>query len=82
MTFVGWIQIIVFCFILVALTPVLGAYMTRVFNGERTWLSPVLLPVERAIYRIADVDAAREQHWLTYTVAMLLFNAAGFVFST
>ena len=80
MTFVGWIQIIAFCLILVALTPVLGAYMTRVFNGERTWLSPVLLPIERTIYRIAGVDAAREQHWLTYTVAMLLFNAAGFVF--
>ncbi len=80
MTLVGWIQIIAFCLVLVALTPVLGSYMTRVFNGERTWLSPVLLPVERAIYRVAGVDAAREQHWLTYTVAMLLFNAAGFVF--
>ncbi len=80
MTFVGWIQIIAFCAILVALTPVLGGYMTRIFNGERTWLSPVLLPVERAIYRVAGIDAAREQHWLTYTVAMLMFNAAGFVF--
>jgi K+-transporting ATPase ATPase A chain len=80
MTLVGWIQIIAFCLVLVALTPVLGAYMTRVFNGERTWLSPVLLPIERAIYRVAGVDTAREQHWLTYTIAMLLFNAAGFVF--
>lgn len=80
MTFVGWIQIIAFCAILVALTPVVGGYMTRIFNGERTWLSPVLLPVERVIYRAAGIDAAREQHWLTYTVAMLLFNAAGFVF--
>jgi K+-transporting ATPase ATPase A chain len=80
MTFVGWIQIIAFCLVIVAMTPVLGAYMTRVFNGERTWLSSVLLPIERAIYRIAGVDLAREQHWLTYTVAMLLFNAAGFVF--
>lgn len=80
MTFVGWIQIIAFCLVLVALTPLLGAYMTRVFNGEHTWLSPVLLPVERAIYRVAGVDAEREQHWLTYAIAMLLFNAAGFVF--
>ncbi len=80
MTFVGWIQIITFCAILVALTPIIGGYMTRVFNGERTWLSPVLLRVEWAIYRVAGIDAAREQHWLTYTVAMLMFNAAGFVF--
>ncbi len=80
MTFVGWIQIIAFCAILVALTPVLGAYMTRIFNGERTWLSSVLLPVERAIYRVAGIDVASEQHWFTYTVAILLFNAAGFVF--
>lgn len=80
MTFVGWIQIITFCAILVALTPIIGGYMTRVFNGERTWLSPVFLRVERAIYRVAGIDAAREQHWLTYTVAMLMFNAAGFVF--
>jgi len=80
MTFVGWIQIAIFCLVLVALTPVLGAYMTRVFNGERTWLSPVLLPIERVIYRVAGIDMAREQHWLTYTIAMLLFNAAGFVF--
>ena len=49
MTFVGWIQIVAFCLILVALTPVLGAYMTLVFHGERTWLSPVLLPIERAV---------------------------------
>ncbi|CEG09620.1 Potassium-transporting ATPase A chain [Afipia felis] len=80
MTFVGWIQIITFCAILVALTPIIGGYMTRVFNGERTWLSPVFLRVERAVYRVAGIDAAREQHWLTYTVAMLMFNAAGFVF--
>lgn len=79
MTFVGWIQIIAFCLALVVLTPILGGYMTRIFNGERTWLSPVLLPVERVIYRVAGVDAAREQHWLAYTVAMLLFNAVGFV---
>jgi K+-transporting ATPase ATPase A chain len=53
--------------------------MTRVFNGGRTWLSPVLRPLETLLYRSAGVDATREQHWLTYTVAMLLFHAAGFV---
>ncbi len=79
MTAIGWIQISLFCAIVVALTPVLGAYMTRVFLGERTWLSPVLRPVERLLYRVAGVDGTREQHWLTYAVAMLLFHVVGFV---
>ena len=78
MTIIGWIQIILFCAIIVALTPVLGAYMTRVFNGERTFLSPVLRPVEAALYWVGGVDEKREQHWLTYTVAMLLFHVGGF----
>ena len=79
MTTIGWLQIALYCAIIVALAPVLGAYMTRVFNGERTWLSPVLRPVETLLYRAGGVDEAREQHWLTYTVAMLLFHAGGFV---
>jgi len=78
MTLVGWLQIILYCVIIVALTPLLGGYMTQVFTGERTFLSPVLRPVERALYRVSGVDEMREQHWLTYTVAMLLFHAAGF----
>ena len=53
--------------------------MTRVFNGEATFLSPVLRPVERGIYWIGGVDERREQHWLTYTVAMLLFHVGGFL---
>ena len=80
MTVIGWLQILLFCAIIVALTPLLGGYMTRVFNGERTFLSPLLRPVERALYRISGVDATREQHWATYTIAMLLFHVAGFVF--
>ena len=75
----GWLQILVFCGIVVALVKPLGWYMTRVFAGERTLLSPLLRPVEVGLYRVAGVDANREQHWLTYAVAMLLFNAAGFV---
>ncbi len=78
MTLVGWVQIILYCAIIVALTPVLGAYMTRVFDGERTFLSPVLVPVEAVLYRAAGVDEKREQRWLGYAVAMLLFNVAGF----
>ncbi len=79
MTVLGWLQILLFCSIVVAVAPLLGGYMTRVFNGERTFLSSVLQPVEGLFYRVAGVDPKREQHWLTYTVAMLLFNAGGFL---
>ena len=79
MTMIGWIQILLYCAIIVAITPVLGGYMTRVFNGERTFLSPVLRPVEAALYWAGGVDEKREQHWLTYTVAMLLFHVGGFL---
>src|SRR5215472_17474846 len=74
----GWIQIILYCAIVLALVKPLGWYMTRVFNGERTFLSPVLRPVEAVLYRAAGVDLAREQHWLAYTFAMLFFHVGGF----
>jgi K+-transporting ATPase ATPase A chain len=78
MTVIGWIQIILYCAIIVAIVPVLGGYMTRVFNGERTFLSLVLRPVEKALYAVGGVDERQEQHWLTYTVGMLLFHVGGF----
>ena len=71
MTAIGWGQILLFCVIIVALTPPLGAYMTRVFSGERTFLSPLLRPIEVAIDKIAGVDERHEQHAVTYTVGML-----------
>jgi K+-transporting ATPase ATPase A chain len=79
MTAIGWIQIILYCAIIVALAKPLGWYMTRVFKGERTFLSPILRPVEAGLYWIGGVDERREQHWLTYTVAMLLFHVGGFL---
>ena len=79
MTAIGWGQILLYCVIIVAITPVLGAYMTRVFNGERTWLSPILRPIEVGIYKISGVDERQEQHAVTYTVAMLLFHVGGFL---
>jgi K+-transporting ATPase ATPase A chain len=79
MTLIGWIQILLFCAIVVALVKPLGGYMTRVFNGERTFMSPLLRPVEAGVYWIGGVDEKREQHWLTYTVAMLLFHVGGFI---
>src|ERR1700746_1894731 len=77
MTVIGWLQIILYCVIVVALVKPLGGYMTRVFNGERTFLSPVLRPVEAGLYWISGVDERREQHLLTYTGAMLLFHVGG-----
>jgi potassium-transporting ATPase potassium-binding subunit len=79
MTLDGWIQIAIYFAVLTALVVPIGRYMARVFEGERTFLTPVLGPVERGLYRISGIDETREQHWISYTVAMLLFNAAGFV---
>jgi potassium-transporting ATPase potassium-binding subunit len=77
MTVTGWIQILLYCLIIVALTPLLGGYMTRVFSGERTFLSPILRPVELAIYKLAGINEQNEQHAVTYTIGMLLFHAGG-----
>jgi len=67
-------------FVLVLLpAPWLGRFYYRVMEGERTWLTPVLGPVERACYRISGVDPKIEQNWKTYALALLVFNAAGFV---
>ena len=78
MTINGWMQIAIFALIVVALTKPLGGYMTRVFSGERTILSPVLRPIELGLYRLCGVDERAEQSWVTYAVAMLLFSLAGF----
>jgi potassium-transporting ATPase potassium-binding subunit len=56
-----------------------GGYMTRVFNGEQTFLSPLLRPVEFAVYWCCGIDETEEQSWRTYAVAMLFFSIAGFV---
>jgi K+-transporting ATPase ATPase A chain len=79
MTANGWIQIAIFAVLVVALVKPLGAYLTRVFNGERTLLSPVLRPVERGLYRLSGVRESEEQHWVTYAIAMLVFSIAGFI---
>src|ERR1700743_3868795 len=74
MTANGWLQLLIYLVVLVAVTPPLGIFMARLFAGERTWLSPVLGPLERLIYRLCRVDAAEEQHWTEYGAAMLLFS--------
>jgi potassium-transporting ATPase potassium-binding subunit len=79
MTLIGWIQIAIFFAVVVALVKPLGWYMTRVFSGERTFLSPILRPVEIVLYKISGVDDRSEQDWLRYTVSMLLFHIGGFL---
>jgi K+-transporting ATPase ATPase A chain len=79
MTVNGWLQIALFAALIILIVKPLGSYMTRVFNGERTFLSPVLAPVERGIYWLCGVDGKREQSWVVYAVAMLLFSLAGFL---
>jgi potassium-transporting ATPase potassium-binding subunit len=80
MTAIGWLQAIVFFLIILALTKPLGAYMARVFEGERTWLSPVLVPVEKFIYRICGVREAEEMAWYTYALSMLAFSLIGLAY--
>src|SRR6478672_4979047 len=74
MTVNGWLQIVVFLIAILAVTPLLGRFMTRVFNRERTWLDPILRPVERLIYRSTAVDETREMRWTEYAFAMLAFS--------
>jgi len=79
MTVNGWIQIALYCAIIIAITAPFGGYMTRVFNGERTLLSPLLRPLERLFYVVSGVDEKEDQHWVTYAIAMLAFSMAGFL---
>ncbi len=81
MTLNGWAQIALYALLVTACVKPLGLYMARVFDGEPTILSPVLKPVERAIYALCGVDAQKEQHWTTYTISMLVFSAAAFLFT-
>ena len=75
MTLNGWLQILFFLLAIFLVTPVLGAYMARVFTRQRTFLDPVARPFERLIYRLTGVDESREMRWTEYAVALLLFSA-------
>jgi potassium-transporting ATPase potassium-binding subunit len=80
MTLNGWIQIFVYFLALILLVKPLGSYMASVYQGERTFISSILLPLENLIYRICGINPAEEMGWKTYTIAMLLFNAIGALF--
>jgi potassium-transporting ATPase potassium-binding subunit len=80
MTIMGWLQIIVFMLVLILLVKPLGLFMSRVYQGERTFLTPVVAPFERWLYRLLRIDAAEEMDWKVYALTMLVFNMIGFVF--
>ena len=74
MTANGWLQILFFLLIVFLITKPLGLFMARVFNRERTFLDPLLRPIERLVYRLTWVDENHEMRWTEYTVSMLLFS--------
>jgi K+-transporting ATPase ATPase A chain len=75
MTLNGWLQILVFLALIFAITKPLGVFMTRVFAREKTFLDPVLRPIERLLYRVTGVDEAHEMRWTEYAITMLVFSA-------
>jgi potassium-transporting ATPase potassium-binding subunit len=79
MTLVGWAQIALVLALVLGCAIPLSKFIADVYTGERTFLSPVIGPVERGFYRLAGVDPAREQDWFAYTIAMLVFSIAGFL---
>jgi K+-transporting ATPase ATPase A chain len=79
MTLNGWLQILLYCGIVIALVKPLGGYMTRVFNGERTILSPVFVPIERGLYALSGTSDREEQHWTTYAISRARLQFRGFL---
>jgi potassium-transporting ATPase potassium-binding subunit len=79
MNALGVVQILLFIAVLVALVKPLGTFMAKVYDGERTFLSPVLEPIERGIYRLAAIKPSVESNWKRYALALLLFNFIGLV---
>ena len=80
MSSIGWLQaLVLFVLVLVCVKP-LGLFMARVFAGERTFLTPVLAPVERALYRVCRIDPAHEMTWYTYLFAVLAFSFVGLIY--
>src|ERR1022692_1023896 len=75
MTVNGWVQIIVFLLLVLAITKPVGVFITRIFNRERTFMDPVLRPIERLIYKLCFVDENHEMRWTEYAFGMLLFSA-------
>ena len=79
MTLIGWVQIVLYCAIIIAITRPLGGFLTTLATGGRSLMTPVLGPVERGIYSLAGIKADSEQSWAGYAVAMLMFKVIGFI---
>ncbi len=79
MTIVGWSQIAIVLALVLASSIPLSVFIDKVMNGERTWLSPALAPVERGFYRLSGVDETKEQSAFIYSIAMIAFSVAGFL---
>jgi K+-transporting ATPase ATPase A chain len=79
MTVNGWLQILVFCAVLIAIAPLLGGYMAKVYTGKRVFLTPVIGLPERFIYRLMGIDEAREQNWKSYAKSLIFFSLAGWL---
>jgi potassium-transporting ATPase potassium-binding subunit len=71
------LQVLLYLFLILLITKPLGLYMFKIFNGERTWLSPVVVPIERFFYRLCGIHPEEEQKWWEYVIAMLVFSVAG-----
>jgi potassium-transporting ATPase potassium-binding subunit len=80
MTAIGWLQAIIFFLLVLAVTKPLGTYMARVFQGERTWLTPVFAPLEKLIYRLCGVRENEEMTWYVYALSMLAFSLVGLAY--
>ena len=74
MTANGWFQIGFYLFVIILVTKPMGVFMTRVFNREKTFLDPILRPIEKLIYRLTGIDEKLEMRWTEYAVAMLMFS--------
>ena len=71
------LQVLIFLVIVLLLTKPVGLYLYKVFNGERTWLSPVFVPVERFFYRLSGINPEEEQKWTGYIFSLLVFSLVG-----
>jgi K+-transporting ATPase ATPase A chain len=75
----GWFQIAFFVLLILAVTKPMGLFMARVFNREKTFMDPVLRPMERLLYRVTGVDESHEMHWTEYAISMLLFSLVSMI---
>src|SRR5438132_9224408 len=79
MTANGWFPILLFLALVLLVTKPMGVFMTRVFNRERTFIDPVLRPIERLLYRVTGVDENHEMRWTEYAISMLVFSLVSMI---